>query len=162
MMVHIKMTGGNLIQIFNSMSISRKNVFFLAIGTISGGILVLLILAFFGKGSLYPTSNVDVQKKSKVERMIGDSSIEFPKPATTGNFSYIVFLNHDKTWGYNIFLDHTLMIHQATIPGVQGMKGFVSEKDAGTVASLVLKKLQQNVTPPSISQEELKTMKIIN
>lgn len=63
-------------------------------------------------------------------------------------------------FGYYVFVDGQLTIEQKTIPGVPGNKGFANETDAKKVAELVIQKLKEGETPPNISGEDLKRLKI--
>jgi len=58
-------------------------------------------------------------------------------------------------WGYEIYANDTLLIHQTFIPAVQGKKGFVSEEEAKTIAKLVIKKMATSKGLPPISVQEL-------
>lgn len=58
-------------------------------------------------------------------------------------------------WGYEIYANDTLVIHQAFIPAVQGRKGFVSEDQAKTIARLVIKKMSTSKDLPHITVQEL-------
>ena len=50
-----------------------------------------------------------------------------------------------KQWGYDIYFDDGLLIHQPTIPAIAGNKGFASQKKAHKVATLVIYKLKNNM-----------------
>jgi hypothetical protein len=67
--------------------------------------------------------------------------------------------NH--TYGYDVFVDGKLMIHQASIPAMPGNDGFKSKEDAAKVANLVIEKIKKGEMPPTISVEELKKLKVI-
>ena len=47
-----------------------------------------------------------------------------------------------------------------TFPAVNGLHTFVSEGEAKKVAELMVKKMQEGMTHPTISQEELKELQI--
>lgn len=63
-------------------------------------------------------------------------------------------------WGYNIYVDGKLFIHQPHIPALSGNKGFVSKTDADKTAQLVISKTQRNIIPPDIGLHELDSLKI--
>ncbi len=80
--------------------------------------------------------------------------------ANTGTtFSYKTFLINNK-WGYDIYQNNSLIIHQPNIPAIHGNDGFSTELDAKLVAELAIKKLKNGTFPPSISIEELDSLKI--
>lgn len=62
-------------------------------------------------------------------------------------------------WGYNIFKNDSIYIHQMSIPALQGMQTFHSETDAKTVAALVIEKMKHDQFP-GITIEELDSLKI--
>jgi hypothetical protein len=64
------------------------------------------------------------------------------------------------TYGYDIYLHGRVLIHQTTIPGLPGNKGFRRKKDAEKVAGLVLQKIRQHLLPPSVSRVELDSLHI--
>lgn len=59
------------------------------------------------------------------------------------------------SWGYDIYKDNKLFIHQPNIPAIEGNQGFSSEEKAKLTASLIIQKLKNGIMPPSISIEEL-------
>ena len=62
-------------------------------------------------------------------------------------------------WGYDIYKDKQLLIHQPNIPAMKGNKGFSSEQKAISVAQLTIQKLRQGIMPPTIRTEELDSLK---
>ena len=69
------------------------------------------------------------------------------------------FVEGDR-FGYYVFVDGKLMIEQKTIPGLAGNKGFASETDAKKVTELVIQKMKEGEMPPTVSNEDLKRLKI--
>ncbi len=63
-------------------------------------------------------------------------------------------------YGYYIFCDGNLMIDQKSIPAVAGNNGFKTIKEASIIAKLAIKKIKQGEELPTITIEELKTLKI--
>lgn len=72
--------------------------------------------------------------------------------------AYTIIPAPQHTWGYDITAGNKIFIHQATVPGMPGEKGFASKTDAARVARLVLQKLHNGVMPPSVTAEELKKL----
>lgn len=66
----------------------------------------------------------------------------------------------DIGWGYDIYANDVLLIHQPIIPGLSGNQGFVSETDAQKAAKLVTDKLKKNIMPPALTLEELRAVGI--
>lgn len=61
-------------------------------------------------------------------------------------------------YGYNIFLNGKLYIHQPVLPAANGNAGFTSEEKAATTARLVVYKIQQGIIPPGVSVGELDSL----
>ena len=58
-------------------------------------------------------------------------------------------------FGYDIYRNNTLYIHQPNIPAVAGTEGFSTAQNAYKAAMLVAYKIQNNILPPSVSTYEL-------
>ncbi len=83
-------------------------------------------------------------------------------PQTLNNITYKTFANDSLPggFGYDIFVDGRLMVHQPNIPAVMGNRGFSTEEDAAKTADLVMYKLKNNIMPPSVSVSELDSIGI--
>lgn len=96
----------------------------------------------------------------------GMSVFVFPQAPASGDagprFSYKCIAAEKETFGYEIYRDGKLLIHQPTIPGASGTTGFRSKEDAEKVAVLVISKLKKNVMPPTVTKEELRVLKVID
>jgi hypothetical protein len=67
----------------------------------------------------------------------------------------------DHTYGYDVFADGTLIIHQTSVPALPGNEGFKTKNDATKVALLVIEKLRKGEMPPTISIDEMKQLNAI-
>jgi hypothetical protein len=76
-------------------------------------------------------------------------------------FTYKIISAPHNTFGYDIYSEGSLIIHQNSIPGLPGDKGFTTKAKAEKVAKLVIDKLSAGEMPPTVSIEELKKLKII-
>ena len=63
-------------------------------------------------------------------------------------------------WGYELYVNGVKSIYQPLIPGVQGLQGFRSEKDAKKVGDLVAYKLTHHQMP-NVFLNELDSLKIV-
>ncbi len=63
-------------------------------------------------------------------------------------------------YGYDIFVNNTLFVHQPTIPCLPGNKGFKTKSDAKKVATLVIAKIKKGQIPPSVSISEMEKLGI--
>ncbi|HEX7692821.1 MAG TPA: DUF4907 domain-containing protein [Sediminibacterium sp.] len=60
-------------------------------------------------------------------------------------------------WGYDLYTNDSVYIHQEYIPSIAGRKRFATGRDAGVTGSLALAKLQKSRFPV-ISVEELDSL----
>ena len=65
-----------------------------------------------------------------------------------------------KGWGYDVYKDNALLIHQPHIPVISGEVCFKTEEEAIKVGSLTIHKLEQNIIPPMLTLAELDSLKI--
>jgi hypothetical protein len=73
---------------------------------------------------------------------------------------YVIINNGKNSFGYDILDQNRIIIHQPSVPGLPGNKGFSTKEDAGKVARLVIKKINKNIMPPTITQQDFKSLKI--
>lgn len=77
-------------------------------------------------------------------------------------FTYkILMANSEGGFGYDIYQDGKLIIHQPYIPAVSGNQYFKNSFRAETAANLVVYKLQHNIMPPTLSIRELDSLKCL-
>ena len=90
-------------------------------------------------------------------------SAESPAQGThaSANLTYKVITALQATWGYDVFADGRLMIHQTSVPALPGNEGFRTKKDATKVAVLALDKIKKGEMPPTISIDEMKKLNVI-
>jgi hypothetical protein len=74
--------------------------------------------------------------------------------------NYQIITNTDHSYGYDIFINGKLRVHQPAIPGMQGVSGFSRKSDAKKVAGLAVKKVQEGLMPPTIETRELDSLRI--
>lgn len=79
-------------------------------------------------------------------------------------FSVVVYENtaadQATGFGYDLLNTGKIMIHQPHIPAISGNKGFASKRDAEATGKLMLMKIQKGIMPPTISIEELDSLRI--
>jgi hypothetical protein len=101
--------------------------------------------------------------QSSTKPAISDS---VPTPSATSSinekYNIRTYRNEGQNngWGYDIYADSALYVHQPHIPALNGTRGFVSETDARSVGQFVVLKLMRNIVPPSVSKQELDSLQI--
>ena len=86
------------------------------------------------------------------------SEVETHKNAV---YSYMIIPSVNNTWGYDIFRQKSLFIHQPGVPGLPGNEGFKTKADSKKVAKLVIRKIKKGEMPPSVTIEEMKKIKVL-
>jgi hypothetical protein len=88
---------------------------------------------------------------------------KFPEAGTTSKskLTYKIINSANQTFGYDIFSDGKLLIHQPSIPGMSGNEGFKSKQASEKVAQLVINKVKKGEMPPTVTKEELKKLNVI-
>jgi len=79
---------------------------------------------------------------------------------TDSTFTFQIIDASGKTFGYDIYKDEKLVIHQPHIPAIAGNEGFKTSDDAKKVARLAIAKMEKGQMPPTITLEELNDLKI--
>ena len=70
--------------------------------------------------------------------------------------------NSDITgFGYDIYVDNALKVHQPHIPAVSGNKGFATEEKAKRAGEFVGNKFRNNIMPPSVNTKELDSLGVL-
>ena len=69
------------------------------------------------------------------------SAAKFPAASAYANtkLTYKIFDTPKHTYGYDVFADGRLMIHQTSAPALPGNEGFKTKEDASKVAALELR-----------------------
>lgn len=79
--------------------------------------------------------------------------------ATT--MSYKIIAAASNTFGYDIYSNGKLKIHQPSVPGQPGNTGFKTKAGAESTAKLVIEKIKKGEMPPTVTTDELKALKAI-
>lgn len=85
-----------------------------------------------------------------------------PNQAAKAEFVYRVIRVEGSGFGYDIYANGKMLVHQPHIPGLAGNVTFATKHDAEKVAELVVKKLKNGELPPVISEEELRRLQVIH
>ncbi len=67
----------------------------------------------------------------------------------------------DSGWGYDIYINSKIFIHQPLIPAVQGRFVFRTADDARKTAAFVVQKLLKNEGLPAVTVEELDSLGVL-
>ena len=73
----------------------------------------------------------------------------------------VIIPSANNTFGYDIYVYGSVMVHQPSRPGLPGNIGFATEEDARKVAELVIKKIRNNELPPTVTIQELQELGVL-
>jgi len=79
---------------------------------------------------------------------------------TAPPFAYKIIPAPGNTFCYDIYSGGRRLIHQTSIPGLPGNKGFPRRRDARKVAAFVVTKLRNNILPPTVTRREMDSLHI--
>jgi len=117
-------------------------------------IYFLVLLFFIGCGT---TSNeVTESVNNTIQEQVSKDTSEIL------GISYKIFEVENKQFGYDIYVDGKMYIHQPHIPAIPGNKGFENKEDAIKVAELIINKIENNLIPPTTSKAELDSLGVIS
>lgn len=115
-----------------------------------GKLLILFLLIFFSE-----RINLQPSDPGTTISFLPDTS-RYQNALITAS----LFPARQRTWGYAIYVNHVLLVHQPTIPCYPGQTGFLTSKDARAVAALVITKIRNGQLPPTVTREELRALGI--
>ncbi|MFA6570870.1 MAG: DUF4907 domain-containing protein [Bacteroidota bacterium] len=64
-------------------------------------------------------------------------------------------------WGYDILLWNSRYVHQPSIPALPGNRGFAEDSLARRAAEFIVKKIRNNIIPPSVTIQELDSLGVL-
>jgi len=82
-------------------------------------------------------------------------------PNASAHLEVEVIHSPNGTFGYNILMDGRIVVHQPNIPARPGVEGFRTVEGAQGVGELVMRKVRDNIFPPSVSVSELDSLGVL-
>jgi hypothetical protein len=64
-------------------------------------------------------------------------------------------------FGYDVYIDSSLYVHQPHIPAVAGKRGFSTAENAKRTGEYVAYKIKHNIMPPSVNPKELDSLGVL-
>jgi hypothetical protein len=91
------------------------------------------------------------------------SLAQSPETSAAANtkFTYMIIDAPHHTYGYDVFADGKLLLHQTSLPALPGNEGFKTKQGATKLALLVIDKIKKGEMPPTISIDEMKTLGVV-
>ena len=116
------------------------------------------IALFISLFLLFDSCKSSTQQKLEAETIENTQSTAQENPYKDADIKAVIIPSEENTFGYDIYVQDVILIHQPSRPGVPGNLGFATKEDAMKVAELVIKKMRNNEMPPSVSMEELQEL----
>lgn len=121
--------------------------------------IILLFISFYAGAQRPEKSTQNTDSLQKESAKMKAANIE---RAAQTQYRYFVIKTANNQYGYDVYADGLLYIHQTTIPALPGNSGFSDTAKAGATARLAIQKIKQGEMPPTISIAELKQIKVIH
>ncbi len=83
-----------------------------------------------------------------------------PAPPEKQQLTYKIIPSEQNSFGYDILDNNRPFVHQPSVPGLPGNKGFTKKEDAEKVAKLVIYKISKNIMPPTVTKQEMDSLKL--
>jgi hypothetical protein len=121
-------------------------------------IFIFFTVVFFAFTFVSP-SGADVSAGTSVKKQEVKNQTN---PYANAKITVKIIPSVNNTFGYDIFVDGKLLVHQPHIPAVPGNKGFATKEKAKKVADFVVKKIRSNEMPPTITVDNLNKLGVLN
>ena len=107
-------------------------------------------------------AGTDTTKKAALSSVTDTIKKDTSNIYRNAKLTYTILNSNDNTFGYDIFVDGTRMVHQLNIPGMPGNKGFSTKANAEKVAGFIIEKIRKGEMPPTITPAELIKLKVLD
>lgn len=110
---------------------------------------------------LCSSCNTGAKQRTQEQQIEKNQVMESENPYKDAEMTAVVIPSEENTFGYDIYVDDAILIHQPSRPGISGNLGFATEQDALKVAELVIQKLRNNEMPPTVTMQELEVLDVL-
>lgn len=117
---------------------------------------LLIIIIALGLFVFYPFNNTENKQITNTTKHSAQKIKD--NPFKDSNITFKIIDSKEKTWGYQIFVEGSMMINQPNKPGLPGNAGFKTQEQAQKVAELVISKIKKGQMPPTVTIDELKEL----
>lgn len=104
-----------------------------------------------------------VQEPAAEAEPVEADAAQFPaaKEHAEATLEYHIIEAPNGTYGYDIFSNGRLFVHQTNLPGQPGIEGCSTREDAEKLATMVIAKIRRGEMPPSVTKAELNSLQLI-
>ena len=118
--------------------------------------VIISILSIFVFGVCWLLWN----NKEQTENVVSAAE-KVINPYLNAEIKTVIISAENNTYGYDIYVSGSVMVHQPSRPGLSGNTGFATEEDAMKVSELVVRKIRNNELPPTVTIEELQELGVL-
>jgi hypothetical protein len=119
---------------------------------VSLAISVMCILPFL--------ASLPAEAKESESSVIGYENKK--KPDSNNSIAIRIIPSVNGSFGYDIYKNGKMAIHQPSMPGLPGNEGFRTKEAAQKVAEFVVKKMRNNQMPPTVRLQDLRNMGVLD
>lgn len=94
-------------------------------------------------------------------QLVEKKDVHKNNPYADAQITIRIIQSVNNTFGYDILINGKPLVHQPNIPALPGNEGFTTEEHARKVAEFVVKKIRNNVMPPTVTTNDLNTMGVL-
>jgi hypothetical protein len=116
-----------------------------------------IFLPFFMGAILFTTIILRAQVAPQQPQTQSSNSFPAAKFSDT-KLTYKIIDASNKTFGYDIYANERMIIHQASMPALPGNEGFKTKNTAEKVAQFVIAQIKKGEMPPTVTVEEMKKL----
>ena len=107
-------------------------------------------------------SVVSCSDTETTEEPVVESKNNQEQEAPKSKYSYRVFHTPETGWGYQVFRGSKIIINQAHVPAVPGVKGFETRQQAEIAVKYIMEFVEAGNERPSVNPEDLDSIGAIN
>jgi hypothetical protein len=124
---------------------------------LSQSTFLLLLLIFLLLNAACGNKTSKSQESNQSENLTRKNETEsYPDDIKTHPFR-----NSDSTWGFNIYRNGKIYMHQQVMPGKEKATGFKSEMDADAAADVVIMKIRKHISPEILEEHDLDSLGLL-
>ena len=124
--------------------------------------IIIIVFIFVLAGCWFLWNNIELGKQGKQGKSGKENAIvQEDHRYRDADIKAVIIPAEGNTFGYDIYVYGSVMVHQPSRPGPPGNAGFATEEDARKVAELVIQKIRNNELPPTVTIEELRELEVL-
>jgi hypothetical protein len=137
--------------------------------------ILLLVISLILISSMISCKSQQSSQETTKPDVVAGKTIEEPKevakssdttkpkdnPYKNAKIDIVTYKVDTLGWGYDILLWSSRYVHQPSIPALPGNRGFAEDSLARKAAEFIVKKIRNNIIPPSVTIQELDSLGVL-